>query len=104
METNVAITAARFVNFRKHKKLLLISFEKVPSHTILGFVWIERGLSSMGSIRIFEDYSHWDAVLELLLKITGTSSRGLSVRTNRMYASLVSQAVDLVAHSIRPKR
>lgn len=68
MEMNVAITTARFVNFRKHKKLLLISFEKAPSHTILGFVYIERGLSSMDSmdsIGIFEDYSHCDATLEL---------------------------------------
>ena len=61
-------------------------------------------MDSMDSIGIFEDYPHWRCNPETLLKITGTSSRGLSIRTNRMYASLVSQAVDLVAHSIRPKR
>ena len=65
MEMNVAITAARFVNFRKHKTLLLIFFEKALSYTILGFVEIERGLSSMDSILILEDYSHCDATLEL---------------------------------------
>jgi hypothetical protein len=91
MEMNVAITAARFVNFRKHKKVALIFLSRRHHLTrFLGLYTLKRGLSSMDSmdsIGVFEDYPHWRCNPETLLKITGTSSRGLSIRTDKVYLS-----------------